>query len=185
MKLLTKYYFFDDRIDAKIKHLMIQIKKTDSTKDLILIEELASTIWTEHYTPIIGSKQVSYMLKKFQSVKTMQTQINEGYGYYLLTYNNEPTGYFSIIKKDTSLFLSKFYVLSNFRGKGIGSFGMEFIANEAQNLNCKNIQLTVNKFNTNSINAYYKMGFKNIKALVQDIGSGFIMDDYLLEKDIT
>lgn len=163
---------------------MVALKKIDSTEDLIIVEELASIIWTEHYTPIIGSEQVAYMLEKFQSVNTMQSQINNGYGYYLLLYNQQPVGYFSIIKKEASLFLSKFYVLSNFRRKGIGSFGMHFIAEEAKNLHCKSIKLTVNKFNSNSINAYYKMGFKNIRALVQDIGNGFIMDDYLLEKKL-
>lgn len=45
----------------------------------------------------------------------------------------------------------------------------------------KKIQLTVNKHNINSINAYKKWGFKTIDSVVTDIGSGFVMDDYIME----
>ena len=46
------------------------------------------------------------------------------------------------------------------------------------------IWLTVNKYNTAAIKAYKKMGFINIAAITQDIGNGFIMDDYKMEKII-
>jgi hypothetical protein len=29
------------------------------------------------------------------------------------------------------------------------------------------------------------MGFINVKAIVQDIGNGYVMDDYVLEKEIS
>jgi RimJ/RimL family protein N-acetyltransferase len=46
------------------------------------------------------------------------------------------------------------------------------------------IALTVNKNNVNSIKAYEKMGFKNVGSVVQDIGSGYVMDDYKMEKTL-
>ena len=42
------------------------------------------------------------------------------------------------------------------------------------------IRLTVNKYNQNTIYAYLKWGFKTIDAVVTDIGSGFVMDDYIM-----
>jgi ribosomal protein S18 acetylase RimI-like enzyme len=44
--------------------------------------------------------------------------------------------------------------------------------------------LTVNKNNVNAIKAYEKMGFRNVGSLVQDIGDGFVMDDYAMEKTV-
>ena len=38
----------------------------------------------------------------------------------------------------------------------------------------------VNKYNSNSIAAYEKMGFLNLGPTVADIGDGFIMDDYIM-----
>lgn len=44
--------------------------------------------------------------------------------------------------------------------------------------------LTVNKNNVKAIRAYEKTGFKNIGSLVQDIGNGFVMDDYKMEQTV-
>jgi ribosomal protein S18 acetylase RimI-like enzyme len=48
----------------------------------------------------------------------------------------------------------------------------------------RQIWLTVNKHNTHSIEWYLRMGFTNKEAIVQDIGAGFVMDDFLMEKFI-
>jgi RimJ/RimL family protein N-acetyltransferase len=70
------------------------------------------------------------------------------------------------------------------RGNGIGRSALSFIEAQVKALDLRKIQLTVNKFNTNSIKAYEKMGFVNTEATVQDIGNGYVMDDYVLEKTV-
>jgi ribosomal protein S18 acetylase RimI-like enzyme len=164
---------------------MTEIILATTLEDYNTIDALAKTIWTEHYTPIIGQEQVSYMLDKFQSTNVIEQQIKDGASYYLLVYNDNPVGYFSYSKKGDALFLSKLYVLSSARGNGIGKKAMNFMETKVIELGLKKIQLTVNKYNYNSINAYEKMGFINVKAIVQDIGNGYVMDDYVLEKEIS
>jgi ribosomal protein S18 acetylase RimI-like enzyme len=164
---------------------MTQIILATTKKEFQTIDALAKTIWTEHYTPIIGQEQVSYMLNKFQSTKVIEQQIKDGASYYLLAYNENPVGYFSYSIKEDALFLSKLYVLSSARGNGIGKTAMNFMQDKVIELGLNKIQLTVNKYNYNSIKAYEKMGFINVKAIVQDIGNGYVMDDYVLEKEIS
>jgi len=147
-----------------------------------IIASLAKSIWTEHYTPIIGKSQVVYMLEKFQSTTAIEDQVEKGFMYYLILYQDTYVGYFSFSKNEDSLFLSKLYVLNLVRKKGIGRTALSFIESKAKDLDLKKIKLTVNKFNTNSIKAYEKMGFNNIEAIIQDIGNGYVMDDYILEK---
>jgi len=161
---------------------MIHFKLIASDQELVKVEEMAKIIWHEHYTPIIGAEQVVYMLEKFQSAVTMRSQIENGYQYFLIIKNETPVGYFSFIKKEEELFLSKMYIISEERGHGIGRIAFQFIETKARENHCKKIGLTVNKNNLNSINAYKSAGFKNMGALVQDIGNGFVMDDYLMEK---
>jgi hypothetical protein len=48
----------------------------------------------------------------------------------------------------------------------------------------KKIWLTVKKNNSHSIRWYSRMGFINTASLIQDIGKGFVMDDYRMEKTI-
>lgn len=163
---------------------MINFHEVKSDSNLVLIENMANTIWHEHYTPIIGTEQVNYMLDKFQSVSTMRDQINQGYQYFLINFNDNAVGYLSFEKRENVLFLSKIYLLKSERGKGIGRKAMEFVTSLARGSNCIKVALTVNRFNQNSIRAYESAGFEKKGELVQDIGNGFVMDDYLMEKII-
>jgi diamine N-acetyltransferase len=153
--------------------------------DFEVIETLARIIWAEHYTPIIAKTQVDYMLKKFQSKEAIAKQVmNEGYLYYIIRNNNKNIGYIGIQLRDNELFLSKIYILSSVRGKGYAKEGMRFIEKIARDKKLNNITLTVNKKNLNSIQAYNKMGFKCVDAIIQDIGNGFVMDDYKMTKPV-
>jgi len=163
---------------------MTELILANSNTQYLLIEQLADTIWKEHYTPIIGIDQVNYMLKKFQTAAVIETQIAQNFQYYIIMITGKPAGYLSIKKDETSLFLSKIYVLKECRGQGIGKAAMAFVEEQAKLKNCHKITLTVNKHNTASIKAYEKIGFINTGVIVQDIGSGYVMDDYTMEKSI-
>lgn len=163
---------------------MATIEHVVSEAQINVVADLAYTIWTDHYTPIIGASQVAYMLDKFQSIKAIKKQIDDGYSYYLIKSEGNNVGYFSFSWTDDFLFLSKFYVLKTQRGTGLGKEALLFIEQKVKNLNLTKIRLTVNKYNSKSITAYQKMGFVTIDSIVQDIGNGYVMDDYVLEKKI-
>lgn len=162
----------------------IYFEQVSSESQLALVEEMAAVIWQEHYTPIIGSDQVFYMLDKFQSVRAMREQLGQGYEYYVIKKENQRVGYLSFVKRVDALFLSKVYVLKSFRRLGIGRAAMDFVEKSAIERNCSKVSLTVNKNNRNSIKAYEKAGYRNIESIVMDIGEGYVMDDYKFEKDI-
>ena len=81
-----------------------------------------------------------------------------------------------------TLFLSKFYVTEAERGKGYGRTMITYLETFAKEKNLNKISLTVNKYNTGSIKMYEKVGFVISGTVVKDIGEGFIMDDYQMEK---
>ncbi len=169
-------------IYSEIKGNSIEILPVYKKDDIQIVAKLAYEIWNEHYTPIIGQNQVSYMIDKFQSFDAVSAQIKgNDYEYYIINHAFEPSGYIGIKPSGDELFLSKFYIVSTKRGKGLGKKGFEFIISRAKDLGLKTISLTVNKENTNSIKAYAKMGFKNFGPIVADIGEGFIMDDFLMK----
>jgi ribosomal protein S18 acetylase RimI-like enzyme len=162
----------------------IFVREVKGRQDIKQVEELAEEIWTQHYTPIIGNKQVRYMLDNFQSFEAIVEQISEGMTYFLMFFQGEPVGYMASKPDDEDLFLSKIYVLSAVRGKGIGGYAMSFLASMAREQGCRHLSLTVNKNNTNSIRTYEKLGFVNLGPLETDIGNGFIMDDFLMKKKL-
>lgn len=155
---------------------MITFEKVENIKELA---SLASVIWHEYWTCILSLEQIDYMVENFQSENAIINQIqNENYTYYFILNDKEKIGYFGVSDKIEYLFLSKLYIKSGFRHKGIGLQSFEKIKDIA---NGRKIQLTVNKYNTNTIKAYEKWGFKITDAVVTDIGSGFVMDDYIME----
>ena len=149
-----------------------------------IVESLAEEIWTEHYIPIIGKEQVDYMLDRFQSKESISDQIRSGFLYFLIGKDNQFIGYIGVQPKGDELFLSKIYIKASERGKGLGKKAIQFIERLAKEKGLRKIALTVNKNNSDAINAYERLGFENLGSVIQEIGGGFIMDDYKMEKTL-
>ena len=160
---------------------MIKFKKVE-IEEIETLAQLASKIWHEYWTVILTPEQIDYMVGKFQSETAIKNQYaNENYTYYFIKKNNEKIGYFGVSEKENYLFLSKLYILKDFRHQGIGKQAFEKIKEIALEKKYSSIQLTVNKYNKNTITAYDKWGFRTIDSVVTDIGQGFVMDDYIME----
>lgn len=149
---------------------------------------MADTVWHEWFSSIISAEQIDYMLKKFQSFASIKNQIqNQEYEYYFLNAGGTNVGYIGIHpdEENKKLFLSKIYILQSFRGNRYASEAFEFLEGICQGMGFEAIWLTVNKHNDNALHVYSKRGFENIRSEVTDIGSGFVMDDYIMEKKIS
>ena len=83
-----------------------------------------------------------------------------------------------------ALFLSKLYVRASFRGKGLARAMLKAAEKAARESGVARIRLTCNKYNTASLAAYERMGFVRTADVVTDIGGGFVMDDYVMEKQL-
>ena len=126
--------------------------------------------------------QVKYMVDNFQSYEAMEADIAASYIYTIAYWEDTPCGY-SAIRLDTdAVFLSKLYVLENFRGKGIARAMLRAAEEGALQHGRTLVRLTCNKYNTGSLSAYARMGFTRVADIVTDIGGGFVMDDYVMEK---
>ncbi|OBR66327.1 GNAT family acetyltransferase [Paenibacillus oryzae] len=164
---------------------MPEFTLADSSEHVSLLTAMANEIWQEYYTSLISAQQISYMLDKFQSQEAITSQIRRGeLVYYLMTEQQAPLGYFAFAEKDGALFLSKLYVLKRHRGKGAASKAISFLEQICSTRGLKTIWLTVNRYNAASIAVYEKKGFVKIREQVGDIGNGYVMDDFIMEKAI-
>jgi len=160
------------------------IIEVSTERQIDIVESLAREIWTEHYIPIIGKGQVDYMLGRYQSRQAVKEQIAYGVLYFLMEEGRDFIGYIAVQPRGDELFLSKIYLRSSRRAKGFGKKAVQFVEMLARERGLGKITLTVNKNNAGAIRAYEKMGFRNVGPLVQDIGSGFVMDDFAMEKTL-
>lgn len=145
---------------------------------------LAREIWEEHFTPIIGAGQVEYMLEKFQSVPAVSEQLEQGYRYFLFQEEGKTVGYTGVQKQEEKLFLSKLYIHKKSRGKKYASCAIRFLCGLCREEGLPSIWLTVNRHNEHTIAIYKKLGFSITRTQVTDIGGGFVMDDYIMEKPV-
>jgi GNAT superfamily N-acetyltransferase len=150
------------------------------------IAGLAREIWYEYYVPLIGKPQVDYMVEKFQTAAAMLEQVvSEGYLYFTIEEGEKLLGYFAIQPQPATggMFISKLYLHSASRGRGTGRMALEFIEHECLARGLNFLWLTVNKDNP-TVSTYQQWGFRIAEALVMDIGHGFVMDDYRMEKPV-
>jgi RimJ/RimL family protein N-acetyltransferase len=67
-------------------------------------------------------------------------------------------------------------------GRGLGCLILDWVSDRAREMGCKHLQLRVNKANAPAIRAYLRAGFVFLDDVCSDIGSGFVMDDFRMEK---
>lgn len=169
-----------------MENSMIRFIEVHSKQQIADVANLAREIWQEHYLPIVGQEQIDYMLEKFQCERAITKQLADRYEYYSVAYNGCNTGYMAVVSNvsESSLMISKIYVRKSDRSCGLGKQILEFVEELCRQRRIKKIWLTVNKHNRHSIEWYSRMGFTNTGPIVQDIGGGFVMDDFKMEKVI-
>ena len=159
----------------------LEIKESDY-KLIKEVSELASKIVKEHYDPIVGETQNEYMIKKFQSASSIKEQLSQNYRYFfVLNEEGKRVGFIAFYPREKDLYLSKFYLEKNERGKGMAKNMFAFVKNEARKSGFSSIVLNVNKYNAIAIRAYEKLGMGKIAEEKIDIGRGYYMDDYVYQ----
>lgn len=163
--------------------MKLQFAPAVTVDEFAAIARIAAEIWYEYYVPIIGRAQVDYMVPRFQSSAAMLEQARGGHEYFSMQQDGALVGYLALQPQPEAgrLFISKLYLHRDARGRGTGRAAMEFIEGIARQRGLGLLWLTVNKENP-SVQAYQRMGFEIAAAVVMDIGGGFVMDDFRMEK---
>jgi GNAT superfamily N-acetyltransferase len=151
------------------------------------IQTLAHAIWREHYPGIISSEQIEYMLREGYNLESLRREFaQEAIRYDRALVEGALVGFsaYGPHADANALMLHKLYVEAAQRGRGCARKLVESASEYALTHSFDRVILRVNKHNRVAVAAYERMGFSNRGAIVSDIGSGFFMDDYLMELDL-
>ena len=133
---------------------------------------------------ILAEGQVEYMLDMMYSESSLQKQMREGTQFIIVYDDQEPVGFASYQETGPGLFkLHKIYILPSQQGKGTGKFVIDYIIDQIKNKGASALQLQVNKQNKAKL-FYEKLGFNAVDEIRLDIGGGYVMDDYVMEKSL-
>ena len=165
---------------------MIFEKLTDPAS-LQIIRDIASDIWPKTFAGILSPEQIRYMMQMMYAPEVMENELSNGYNFNIVKIDDSAVGYFvwSPYESPEIAKLHKLYLLENFHSRGIGSAMLKEVEKQTAAAGFSKLRLNVNKYNTRAIRAYQRNNFVNIQSVAIDIGNGFIMDDFVMEKVIS
>jgi diamine N-acetyltransferase len=173
--ILKKLYFNNSK-------KMIEFVQIDN-KSISIVRSLAFEIFPITYIEILTSAQIDYMLEMMYSIDSLEKQFENGAKFFLFYFDKKAIGYGSINIENEIGLLNKIYIDAQYHGNGFGKKFLNFMESVALENGASSIQLFVNRYNKAKL-FYENQGYLIIKTLDNDIGNGYFMNDYLMEKKI-
>jgi GNAT superfamily N-acetyltransferase len=153
-------------------------------KDIPLIRALTFKVWPQTYAAILTREQIGYMLDRMYSASSLEKQMNEGSEFIIIVNNNEPVGFAAYFRYEETVYkLDKIYILTTEQGKGTGKALLEQVIKNVKEKGALFLRLNVNRHNK-AKGFYEKYGFTVVAEGDFDIGNGFFMNDYIMEKKL-
>lgn len=158
-----------------------------SDADIALLRDLASRIWPPTFSPILPPAQIPYMLRIMYAPDVIRAELDSGIRWVVVRADSTPVGYLSwgpAPDLPSVAKLHKVYLLPSCHSRGIGQLMLDHALNACRDEGYVRVVLAVNKRNDRAIRAYRRRGFALASEIVTDIGSGFVMDDFLMSIDL-
>ncbi|ACU02317.1 GNAT family N-acetyltransferase [Pedobacter heparinus] len=162
---------------------MIILRKAKE-QDIPSIQNIANKTWPEAYGDMISKEQISYMLDKMYNKGELLSQFQQGHIFLIAEEDDKDLGFagFSVIDSKNQVYkLHKLYILPQMHGMGVGKLLINEVVNVIKKAGGKYLQLNVNR-NNKAVRFYETAGFKIKETVDLDIGNGFLMNDYVMEK---
>lgn len=163
------------------------IQATD--QELPIIRDIAYQTWPTTFGEILSSAQIRYMLDMMYSLDSLKRQISEQKHVFLLAQETDSKAYLGYVsyefdyKSQSKTKIHKIYLLPASQGKGVGRLLIDKVAELAAEHRNSTVSLNVNRYNK-AIQFYERMGFNVIDNETIDIGDGFLMEDFVMEKPL-
>lgn len=158
-----------------------------TVSDVPKIQEITRQTWPIAYGEILSEAQLKYMLDLFYSDEALTSSIAlKEQLFYLVLEAESIVGFVAIehqYKGEAVTKIHKIYLLPQTQGKGIGKKVIEAVEKLALEQHSKALSLNVNRFNT-ALHFYQKMGFQMMEEVNIDIGNGYLMEDYIMQKQL-
>lgn len=164
---------------------MIEIKEAQPN-EFNIIQDIAHKTWPVAYGNILSGDQISYMLERFYATEALSANLDDGHHFLLAKENDDVLGFASFVHDEPEKSITKIpkiYVLPQTQGKGIGQKLMEAIEHQARQHRATKLTLNVNRFNK-ALTFYQHLGFEIVAETDIDIGRGYLMEDYIMEKPL-
>lgn len=165
---------------------MIKIRLA-TAQDISLIHQLAKEVFFATYEPLQPKEKVAYLFSLMYNEAALTEQMERKKHTFLVV--EDESGYLGYAsyefnyKGSGKIKIHKIYVMPTAQGKGVGREMIQWIGNIAKQSKVETLLLDVYRHNP-AIQFYEKIGFKKVGEQVTDVGNGFVMDDFVMEKTV-
>ena len=169
--------------------------------DYETIRNIAHATWPDTFGEILSGEQIQYMLEMMYSKEAIVEQVAKGHVFKLRvadepekpnadylrasTTRFKPVGYISyqLDYLPGTTKIHKIYLLPETQGKGYGKALLQDVEQIARNAGQQRLRLDVNYQNA-AIGFYEYLGMQKIDRCNTDIGNGYLMEDWIMEKEL-
>ncbi len=154
--------------------------------ELNIIQDIAYKTWPVTYAGIVSNVQLDYMLKLFYSLEGLNKNLEDGHHFLLATEDGNALGFASYVNRYQNQLVTripKIYILPEAQGKGIGKLLIDKVAIQAKKDQSEKLSLNVNRNNV-AIGFYKKIGFEITAEEDIALDHGYLMEDYIMEKQL-
>ena len=155
-----------------------------SDANINTLKEFAESIWRITYRNVISEAQMRFMLDHLYHPELLREQVASGNPLLGAFAGDALVGYAHVFIEAHQSRLDKLYVDTLYQGQGIGRKLVDAAERFALGHDCSLMTLRVNRNNINAVAAYQRLGFGIVATNKKDIGGGYVMDDYLMLKDL-
>lgn len=166
---------------------IVSFQRASNDAGLETIRGLAEKIWPQTFAPILPPDQIPYMMRMMYDLEVLRRELAGGIRWETVSVDGIPSGYLSwgpCEGKPGTAKVHKVYLLPERQGRGIGQAMLDHVAGCCREEGYGRLLLAVNKRNERAIRAYRRNGWRVDSARVKDIGGGFVMDDWLMTKEL-
>jgi diamine N-acetyltransferase len=151
---------------------------------LARIQALAKIVWPPTFSQILSAQQISYMLESMYNLETLSRQFDDNHLFYVAVEKGIDLGFMAVQPHFPffgSTKLHKIYIHPAAQGTGLGKMLIQQAEKIALENKTDQLVLNVNRFNS-ATHFYLRIGFEIVKEENIDIGEGYWMEDYVLQK---
>ena len=160
----------------------MSITRANTGEQYATIEALARRIVPDFYAPYFERETAEYLVESGHTAAALEALAGRGYRHYLIECEDMAVGYFSLLEQGEMMLLSHFYLLEEYRGRGLGQEAMDFIHREAEAVGVRKIELFVLRRNKGAVGLYQKNGYIFAAEVMTRLGNGAMLKDYLMRK---
>lgn len=160
--------------------------ETATAHDIPALISLAQRIWHAHYPGIISVEQINYMLAQGYTVEKITAEMTtEDITWLKILDGTTMIGFAAFGPyAERQIKLHKLYLEVGYHSQGIGAATLAEVERRSGAKGAASIVLNVNKDNHKAIKSYRRSGYQVAESVTIAIGSGFVMDDYVMQKEL-